>query len=120
MGLGRRLLGWTGIVPGLEGAGHAPDTSQQLCQIQHRSFTPGRQPAPDAQPAARDQQTTTQPAGGQRAGGRSQPGGRVDGAVQAGGAVKSHQVPSNGNNPASASAITRFPSARTAASSATQ
>ncbi len=56
----------------------------------------------------------------QRTGGRSQPGGSSSGTSQSDGGVKSHQVPSNGNSPASASAITRFPSARTASGSGTQ
>ncbi len=56
----------------------------------------------------------------QRTGGRSQPGGSSSGSSQSAGGAKSHQVPSKGNSPASASRITRSPSARTAFSSVTQ
>jgi diadenosine tetraphosphate (Ap4A) HIT family hydrolase len=54
--------------------------------------------------------------------GRSQPGGGASGAdtAQVGSGRKSHQVPSNGNAPASTSATTSCPARRTRASSSTQ
>src|SRR5262245_45514134 len=85
-------LSWTGTAPGLEGAEAVADTNVPLCQT----------------------------LGTYRATGRSQPVGSSGGVAHSGGGVKSHQVPSNGNSPASTSSTTRTPSARTAAPSRTQ
>jgi hypothetical protein len=104
----RSLVDWLSD-EGLEGASREPDTSRSFCQMNRAASQSGGRSR--QKPANQELRATT---------GRSQPAGNSAGTGQDGSGRKSVQVPSNGNSPASISLITRWPSARTAASSGTQ